>query len=130
MVDDNRKSGRRKGLGRTRGGRRKTSSKVETDRRMMGESLRGRRNPGSDPRKQSLIDPIDKFWAHGKDLQEEHKFRAALNQLLKEFRKNLDDSSKLAKSIDNKESSTTMVKVAVEEDCFELAEILLLDSKR
>ena len=36
---------------------------------------------------------IAQFWSHGRDLQEEGKFKSALNQLLKEFRKTLDDSS-------------------------------------
>jgi len=73
-------------------------------------------------------DYITQFWSVGKDLQEEEIFRGALNQLLKDFRKSLDDSSNLAKSIDNEDSISTMAKLAIEEDYVELAEILLLDS--
>ena len=57
---------------------------------------------------------IAQFWSHGRDLQEEGKFKSALNQLLKEFRKTLDDSSPLAKSIgDNAPSRTKAIIVIV-----------------
>ena len=128
MGHGERKNPRRTGLGRTQGGRRRTSQEVDIDQRE-ASNIGGRRSPGNSRRKDLLNDSIEKFWSYGKDLQDKKKFKAALSQLLKEFRKNLDDSSTLAKSIDNKDSSTTMVKVAVGEDYFELAEILLLDSK-
>ncbi len=98
-------------------------------RRKVANKAGGRRSPGKGKRTDLLNDSIEKFWSYGKDLQEEDVFRAALSQLLKGFRKNLDDSTKLAKSIDNKDSSTTMLKIAVEEDLLDLAEILILDSK-
>ena len=73
-------------------------------------------------------EPIAQFWSHGKDLQEEAKFKSALNQLLKEFRKTLDDSSPLAKSIDNNDPSGTKAVIADQENYPQLAEILFLDT--
>ena len=73
-------------------------------------------------------EPIAQFWSHGKDLQEEAKFKSALNQLLKEFRRTLDDSSPLAKSIDNNDPSRTQAIIADQENYPQLAEILFLDT--
>ena len=61
-------------------------------------------------------DHIAQFWSNGRDLQEEAKFQAALNQLLKEFRKTLDDSSPLAKSIDDNAPSRTKAIIADKEN--------------
>jgi hypothetical protein len=72
--------------------------------------------------------PIAQFWSHGRDLQEEAKFTSALNQLLKEFRKTLDDSSPLAKSIDSGDPSETMAILADQGKYPQLAEILFLDT--
>jgi hypothetical protein len=72
--------------------------------------------------------PIAKFWSHGRELQEEAKFNGALRQLLKEFRITLDDSSPLAKSIDNNDPSKEMAILADQEKYPELAEILFLDT--
>lgn len=71
---------------------------------------------------------IAQFWSYGRDLQEEKKFKGALNQLLKEFRKTLDDSSPLAKSIDNNDPSGTKAVIADQENYPQLAEILFLDT--
>jgi hypothetical protein len=46
---------------------------------------------------------IAEFWSLGRDLHEEAKFKSDLTQLLREFRKTLDYSSPLAKSIDSKD---------------------------
>ena len=73
-------------------------------------------------------DHIAQFWSNGRDLQEEAKFQAALNQLLKEFRKTLDDSSPLAKSIDDNDPSRTKAIIADQENYPQLAEILFLDT--
>jgi hypothetical protein len=75
-----------------------------------------------------LEGPIAQFWSHGRDLQEEGKFKSALNQLLREVRKTLDDSSPLAKSIDNNESSQAKAIIANKENFPQLAEILFLDT--
>ncbi|MBT5549049.1 MAG: hypothetical protein HOJ79_01090, partial [Nitrospina sp.] len=64
--------------------------------------------------------PIAKFWSHGRELQEEAKFNGALRQLLKEFRITLDDSSPLAKSIDNNDPSKEMAILADQEKYPEL----------
>jgi hypothetical protein len=72
--------------------------------------------------------PIANFWSHGRDLQEEAKFTGALNQLLREFRKSLDDSSPLAKSIDNNDSSEIKAILASKEKHTALAEILFMDT--
>ena len=71
---------------------------------------------------------IAKFWAYGRDLQEESKFKGALKQLLSEFRKSLDNSSPLAKAIDNKESSEKIALLAGKEKYPQLAEILFMDT--
>ena len=71
---------------------------------------------------------IAQFWSHGRDLQEEGKFKPALNQLLKEFRKTLDDSSPLAKSIGDNAPSRTKAIIADQENYPQLAEILFLDT--
>jgi len=71
---------------------------------------------------------IAQFWSHGRDLQEEGKFKSALNQLLKEFRKTLDDSSPLAKSIGDNAPSRTKAIIADKENYPQLAEILFLDT--
>lgn len=73
--------------------------------------------------------PIAKFWSCGKELQEESKFKAALNQLLKEFRKTLDASSPLAKSIDDRDCSEKIAVIARRENYEDLAEILFLDTE-
>ena len=73
--------------------------------------------------------PIDEFWSHGRELQEEAKFKSALTQLLREFRKTLDDSSPLAKSIDNNDSSREMAIIANKENYSQLGEILFLDTE-
>jgi len=72
--------------------------------------------------------PIAQFWSHGKDLQEEGKFKSALNQLLKEFRNTLDDSNPLAQSIDNNDPSETKAIIADKEGYPQFAEILFLDT--
>ena len=72
--------------------------------------------------------PIAKFWSHGRELQEEAKFNGALRQLLKEFRITLDDSSPLAKSIDNNDSSETMAIIAEQENYSQFAEVLFMDT--
>ena len=71
---------------------------------------------------------IAQFWSQGRDLQEEGKFKSALNQLLKEFRKTLDDSSPLAKSIGDNAPSRTKAIIADKENYPQLAEILFLDT--
>ena len=53
-----------------------------------------------------------------------------MNRLLKELRKNLSDSSQLAKSIDRDDPSEIMAKIAIEENFNDLAEILLLGSEK
>ena len=73
---------------------------------------------------------VAEFWLNGKDLKEEDKFQAALNRLLKELRKNLADSNQLAMSIDRKDPSEIMAKIAVEVNQIDLAEILLLDAEK
>ena len=60
-------------------------------------------------------DLITHFWSYGKDLHEEGKFKAALVELIRDFRKILDDSSPLAKSIDKEESSREMAIIANKE---------------
>ena len=75
-----------------------------------------------------LEDHIAQFWSNSRDLREEAKFQAALNQLLKEFRKTLDDSSPLAKSIDDNDPSRTKAIIADQENYPQLAEILFLDT--
>ncbi len=72
---------------------------------------------------------ITQFWSYGKDLHEEGKFKAALVQLLRDFRKILDDSSPLAKSIDNEDSSCEMAIIANKEGYSQLGEILFLDTE-
>lgn len=72
---------------------------------------------------------IAQFWSHGRDLHEEAKFTSALSQLLRDFRKILDDSSPLAKSIDSKKSSQEMAIIANKEGYPQLGEILFLDTK-
>mgnify|MGYP006919304901 CR=1 FL=1 len=72
---------------------------------------------------------IAQFWSHGRELNEEGKFKSALNQLLRDFRKTLDDSSPLAKSIDNKDPSKEMVIIANKENYPQLGEILFLDTE-
>ena len=72
---------------------------------------------------------IAQFWSHGRELNEEGKFKSALNQLLRDFRKTLDDSSPLAKSIDNKDPSKEMVIIANKENYQQLGEILFLDTE-
>ena len=73
-------------------------------------------------------DLLANFWSHGRDLQEEAKFKGALNQLLCEFRKSLDDSSPFEKSIDNNDSSEKKAVLASKEKHTELAEILFMDT--
>ena len=70
---------------------------------------------------------VSDFWLNGEDLDEKVRFRAALNQLLKDVRKLLDDSSQLAKSIDNGDSHEVMANIAIEEGYKDLAEILIVD---
>ena len=72
---------------------------------------------------------IAQFWSLGKDLHEEGKFKSALTQLLREFRKTLDDSSPLAVSIDKNESSREMAIIANKEGYSQLGEILFLDTE-
>lgn len=72
---------------------------------------------------------IAQFWSLGRDLHEEGKFKSALTQLLREFREILDDSSPLAKSIDNNDSSKEMAIIANKEGYPQLGEILFLDTK-
>ena len=71
---------------------------------------------------------VSEFWLNGKDLKEEGRFKAALNTLLREVRKVLDDSSQLAKSIDKGDSHDVMAKIATDEGYEDLAEILLVDN--
>ena len=72
---------------------------------------------------------IAQFWSLGKDLHEEGKFKSALTQLLRDFRKTLDDSSPLAISIDNNNSSREMAIIANKEGYPQLGEILFLDTE-
>lgn len=72
---------------------------------------------------------IAEFWSLGRDLHEEAKFKSALTQLLREFRKTLDGSSPLAKSIDNNDPSREMAIIANKEDYPQLGEILFLDTE-
>lgn len=72
---------------------------------------------------------IAQFWSLGRELHEEEKFKSALSQLLREFRKTLDDSSPLAKSIDNKDPSKEMAITANKENYPQLGEILFLDTE-
>lgn len=72
--------------------------------------------------------PIEQFWSLGRDLQEESTFRAAIGKLLKEFRMTLDESSPLAKSIDNDDPPRTKAIIANQENFPDLAEILFLDT--
>ncbi len=72
---------------------------------------------------------IAQFWSLGKDLHEESKFKSALTQLLREFRKTLDDSSPLAKSIDRNDPSREMAIIANKENYPQLGEILFLDTE-
>ena len=72
---------------------------------------------------------IVQFWSHGKELHEEAKFKSALNQLLRDFRKTLNDSSPLAKSIDSKDASREMAIIAIKENYPQLGEILFLDTE-
>ena len=51
-------------------------------------------------------DAIAEFWSNGKNLQEEGVFNAAYKQFIKQLRKTLDDSSKLAQSIDRNDILT------------------------
>lgn len=74
-------------------------------------------------------DLITHFWSYGKDLHEEGKFKAALVELIRDFRKILDDSSPLAKSIDKEESSREMAIIANKEGYTQLGEILFLDTE-
>lgn len=76
-----------------------------------------------------IADPIAQFWASGKDLKEEGVFNASLKRLLTDVRKTLPDTDPLAKSIDRRDRSNVMAKIAVEKDLIELGEILLLDLK-
>ena len=73
-------------------------------------------------------EPLARFWSLGRELQEEAKFKSALNQLLRDFRKTLDDSSPLAKSIDNNDSSETMAIIAEQENYSQFAEVLFMDT--
>lgn len=72
---------------------------------------------------------IAQFWSLGRDLHEEEKFKSALTQLLREFRKTLDDSSPLAKSIDSNDPSKEMAIIANKENYPQLGEILFLDTE-
>lgn len=72
---------------------------------------------------------IAQFWSLGRDLHEEGKFKSALTQLIRDFRKILDDSSPLAKSIDNNDSSREMAIIANKEGYPQLGEILFLDTE-
>ncbi len=72
---------------------------------------------------------IAQFWSHGRELHEEAKFKCALNLLLRDFRKTLNDSSPLAKSIDNKDPSREMAIIANKENYSQLGEILFLDTE-
>ena len=56
------------------------------------------------------------------------EIQVCLNQLLKEFRKTLDDSSPLAKSIGDNAPSRTKAIIADKENYPQLAEILFLDT--
>ena len=72
---------------------------------------------------------IAQFWSLGRDLHEEAKFKSALTRLLREFRKTLDDSSPLAKSIDINDPSKEMAIIANKENYPQLGEILFLDTE-
>lgn len=48
-------------------------------------------------------DPIDEFWNNFDPWMEEQTFFYAMNKLLGEFRKTLDDSCRTARSIDQNE---------------------------
>jgi len=72
---------------------------------------------------------IAQFWSLGRDLHEEEKFKSALTQLLREFRKTLDDSSPLAKSIDSNDPSREMAIIANKENYPQLGEILFLNTE-
>ena len=70
---------------------------------------------------------VSDFWLNGEDLDEKVRFRVALNQLLKDVRILLDDSSQLAISIDRGDPHEVMANIAKEEGFEDLAEILLVD---
>lgn len=74
-------------------------------------------------------DPIAQFWSYGRELHEEGKFKSALNQLLRELRETLDDSSPLAKSMDNNDPSREMAIIANKANYPQLGEILFLDTE-
>jgi len=74
-------------------------------------------------------DLIAQFWSHGRELHEEAKFKSALKQLLRDFRKTLDESSPLAKSMDNNDPSREMAIIANKENYSQLGEILFLDTE-
>lgn len=70
---------------------------------------------------------VSEFWINSEDLDEKVRFRAALNQLLRDVRILLDDSSQLAQSIDKGDPHEVMANIAKQEGYEDLAEIILVD---
>jgi len=71
---------------------------------------------------------IDKFWANGRDLKEEYKYKAAVEQLLLDLRPLLDDSSPTAQAIAKEESWESIAQKAKEEGLNEIYMILTGES--
>ena len=75
-------------------------------------------------------DPFVAFLENSKSLQEECIFNAAYGRFIKGIRKTLDDSSKLAQSMDRHDAPDVMFKIAVELDQLGIAEIILINKTR
>ena len=71
----------------------------------------------------------DQFWSLGRDLHAEWKFKSALTQSLREFRKILEDSSLLEKSIDSNDPSREMAIIVNKENYPQLDEVLFLGTE-
>ncbi len=68
--------------------------------------------------------PSTFFWQNYEALLDENSFRASVDKLLKDIRKNLNDSSKTAMAIDKKEPPDIIAKCAREEGNNDLADVL------
>ena len=74
-------------------------------------------------------DPISEFWANHETLIGETSYLYAVKKLVKDFRKTLPDTSKIAKSIDNNDHRETIAQFAEEEGQKEFAKILRMAAK-
>lgn len=75
-------------------------------------------------------DPIAEFWTNYESMHGDSAFNYALEKLLRDFRKTLEDSSMTARSIDRKDPPGIIAHSAAEEGHEQLAEILRLTDRR